>query len=90
VDDENLWVRNEARSERIEKAAASLSALERDVLSLSSHDGLRNNEIAELLGIRERRVERLLARAVLKFDRALCSKIGSPAGDASADHSKGD
>jgi RNA polymerase sigma factor (sigma-70 family) len=56
---------------RAEKAAASLNALERDVLSLSAHVGLRNCDIAELLGISERRVERLLARALRKFDRAL-------------------
>jgi DNA-directed RNA polymerase specialized sigma24 family protein len=58
---------------RVENAAASLSALERDVLSLSAHVGLCNCDIAELLGISERRVEKLLARALCKFDRALRS-----------------
>jgi DNA-directed RNA polymerase specialized sigma24 family protein len=58
---------------RAENAAASLSALERDVLSLSSHVGLCNYDIGEVLGISERRVERLLARALRKFDRALRS-----------------
>ena len=58
---------------RVENAAASLSALERDVLSLSAHAGLCNYDIAELLGISERRVEKLLARALRKFDRALRS-----------------
>jgi DNA-directed RNA polymerase specialized sigma24 family protein len=56
---------------RAENAAASLNALERDVLSLSAHVGLRNCDIAKLLGISERSVERQLARALCKFDRAL-------------------
>jgi DNA-directed RNA polymerase specialized sigma24 family protein len=63
---------DEAPSEfRLENAAASLSALERDVLSLSAHVGLHNCDIAMLLGISERRVEKILARAIRKFDRAL-------------------
>ncbi len=57
----------------LEASAASLNALERDVLSLSAHVGLRNCDIAELLGISERRVEKLLSRALRKFDRALRS-----------------
>jgi DNA-directed RNA polymerase specialized sigma24 family protein len=65
---------DDASSEsRVENAAASLSALERDVLSLSAHVGLCNCDIAGLLGISERRVEKLLARALRKFDRALRS-----------------
>ena len=57
-------------SERVERAAASLSALELDVLSLSANAGLCNEDIARVLGISEKRVERLLARALHKFDRA--------------------
>lgn len=60
-----------SKSERAEDASASLSALERDVLLLSAHAGLRNEEIAAVLQISPRRVERLLARALLKFDREL-------------------
>ena len=60
--------------ERAEKAAASLSALERDVLLLSAHFRMRNDDIAEFLGISERRAERLLARALFKFDRAVRSE----------------
>jgi len=63
----------DSSNSRVENAAATLSVLERDVLSLSAHLGLCNNDIAGLLGIRERRVERLLARALRKFDRALRS-----------------
>lgn len=59
---------------RVETAAASLSALERDVLSLSANIGLSNRDIAGLLGISERRAERLLSRALKKFDRALRSE----------------
>lgn len=66
---------------RIEIAAATLSALERDVLSLSANVGLSNRDIAAFLGISERRVERLLARALKKFDRALRS--GGNPGDNS-------
>jgi DNA-directed RNA polymerase specialized sigma24 family protein len=57
--------------ERVERAAAALNPLERDVLVLSAGLGLRACEIAERLGIGERRAERLLARALRKFDRAL-------------------
>lgn len=60
-----------AEVERVERAAAVLSRLEREVLVLSAGHGLRNEEIAARLGISERRAERLLARALRKFDRAL-------------------
>jgi len=56
---------------RVERAAARLTALERQILFLSAHVGLCNSDISGLLGISERRVERLLARALDKFDRAL-------------------
>ena len=56
---------------RLEKAAACLSPLERRVLELSAAEGLDNGAIAARLGISPRRVERLLARALVKFDRAL-------------------
>ena len=57
--------------EQIEKAAASLCALERKVLFLSANLGLPNNDIAGPLGTSERRVECLLRRALRKFDHAL-------------------
>ena len=56
---------------RVERAAARLTALERQILFLSANVGLCNSDISGLLGISERRVERLLARALDKFDRAL-------------------
>ena len=56
---------------RAERAAASLSPLERDVLVLSAGLGLRIDDIAARLGLGERRTERLLARALRKFDRAM-------------------
>lgn len=57
--------------EQLERAASCLRPIERDVLVLSARDGFSNEEIAELLGISARSVERLLARAIGKFDRAL-------------------
>ena len=60
-----------AEVEQVERAAAVLSPLEREVLVLSAGHGMRNARIAAKLGIGERRVERLLARALRKFDRAL-------------------
>ena len=60
-----------AEVERVACAAAALSALEREILVLSAGHRLRNAEIAARLGMTERRVERLLARALRKFARAL-------------------
>jgi DNA-directed RNA polymerase specialized sigma24 family protein len=57
--------------ERVERGAAALSPLEREVLILSAGHGLPSREIAARLGIGGRRAERLLARALRKFDRAL-------------------
>jgi RNA polymerase sigma factor (sigma-70 family) len=57
--------------ERVERAAAALSPLEREVLVLSAGQGLRNAEIAARLGIGEGRAERILARASRKFSRAM-------------------
>ena len=56
---------------RVERAAAVLSALEREVLVLSAGHGLGSATIAEKLGLGERRVERILAKALRKFDRAM-------------------
>lgn len=58
-------------AERVQRAAAALSPLERDVLALSAGRGLRTPEIAAHLGIGERRAERILARALRKFARAM-------------------
>jgi len=60
-----------SEAERVEHAAALLSPLERDVLTLSAGLGLRNADIAARLGISEWRAERLLERALRKFDRAM-------------------
>ena len=60
-----------AEVRRVERAAAALSPLEREVLVLSAGRGMRNDEIAARLGISERRAERLLARALRKCARAL-------------------
>ena len=60
-----------SEQERVERASAALSAIEREVLVLSAGHGLGNAAIARRLGISERRAERLLARALRKFARAL-------------------
>lgn len=57
--------------DRVRRAAEKLEPLEHDVLAMSAGRGLLMGEIASLLGISERRVEQLLARALYKFDRAL-------------------
>jgi RNA polymerase sigma factor (sigma-70 family) len=56
---------------RAERALAGLSPVEREMLALSAGTGLRNREIAAKLGISERRAERILARALRRFSRAL-------------------
>ena len=56
---------------RVERAAAALSRLEREVLVLSAGHGLRNAEIAARIGISDHRAQRILARALRKFDRAM-------------------
>lgn len=58
-------------TERVRRAAASLTPLERDILALAAGLGLSNPEVASRLGISEWRAERLLARAILRFGRAL-------------------
>ena len=57
--------------ERLEKAARSLRAIEREVLVLSARERLSNAEIAERLGITTVAAQRLLADALCKLDRAL-------------------
>jgi RNA polymerase sigma factor (sigma-70 family) len=59
---------------RVERASAALTPLERDVLVLSAGRGMDCAAIAARLGIRQARAERLLARALRKFDRALRSE----------------
>ncbi len=57
--------------DELETALGSLCALERQVLLLAARDKLRTDAIAERMGITPQRVERLLARALRKLDRAL-------------------
>ena len=57
--------------ERLERAAASLRPIEREVLFLSAREGLSNDQVAEQLGITTDTAERLLAKALRKLDRAL-------------------
>jgi RNA polymerase sigma factor (sigma-70 family) len=61
--------------ERLARAARTLTRVEREVLVLSARDGLWNQEIAERLGFRVARVERILARALRKLDRALQEEV---------------
>lgn len=63
-----------AEVERVERAAAALSPLEHQVLVLSAGHGLRNADIAATLGLSERRAERILAKALRKFDRAMAER----------------
>lgn len=60
-----------ATPERLEKAAACLHPLEREVLMLSAGERLSNEEIAERLGVSTETAERLLAKTLRKLDRAL-------------------
>jgi len=57
--------------ERLERAAAKLRPMEREVLVLSAREGLSNAEIAARLGMTPEAVERLLATALCRLDRAL-------------------
>lgn len=57
--------------ERLEKAASSLSPIEREVLVLSARERLSNVEIAARLGIAPEAAERILATALCRLDRAL-------------------
>lgn len=52
-------------------AAAKLKPVERDVFVLAAHERLSNPEIAQRLGMTAPAVERVLARALRKLDRAL-------------------
>jgi len=57
--------------ERVEQAAKSLPPMEREVLVLSARERLSNDEIALRLGIEPQEAQRLLAKALLRLDRAL-------------------
>jgi RNA polymerase sigma factor (sigma-70 family) len=57
--------------DRLERAAAKLRPIEREVLVLGAREGLSNGEIAARLGITPESAERLLARALCRLDRAL-------------------
>ena len=57
--------------EQLERAASSLSPVEREVLVLSAREGLSNDDIAARLGITGEAADRLLARAICRFDEAL-------------------
>ena len=63
--------RTAAALERLQKAFSRLRPIERDVLALSAGERLSNEQISRRLGIGVRRVERLLASALRKFDRLL-------------------
>lgn len=52
-------------------AVRCLSTLERRLLWLNAVEGLDAAAIAQKLAMRPRRVARILARAIRKFDRAL-------------------
>ncbi len=56
---------------RLEKAASSLSPIEREVLVLSARERLSNDEIAARLGITPEAAERILVTALCRLDRAL-------------------
>ena len=57
--------------ERLESAASSLHPIEREVLVLSARERLSIDEIAARLGVAPQAVERLLAKALRRLDRAL-------------------
>lgn len=56
---------------RIDRAAAKLTALERQVLVLSAREGLSTAQIGVRLDLTAEQVERLLVEALTKFDRSL-------------------
>ena len=57
--------------ERLERAASTLLPIELEVLLLSDRERLSNGEMAVRLGMTTQAVERLLARAISKLDRAI-------------------
>jgi len=57
--------------EQLERAASTLSPVEREVLVLSACERLSNDDIAARLGMTPEAADRLLARAICRFDAAL-------------------
>jgi RNA polymerase sigma factor (sigma-70 family) len=56
---------------RLRKAARKLRPIEREVLYLSSAEGLRNDAVGERLGITTKTAERHLRNALIKLDREM-------------------
>lgn len=56
---------------RLRKAARKLRPIEREVLYLSSAEGLRNDAVAERLGITTKAAQRHLRNALIKLDREM-------------------
>jgi DNA-directed RNA polymerase specialized sigma24 family protein len=56
---------------RLRKAARKLRPIEREVLYLSSAEGLRNDAVGERLGITTKAAERHLRNALIKLDREM-------------------
>ena len=64
-------IRQPVELERIERAAAKLRPIEREVLFLSAREGLRNDAVAARLGITAEAAERHLADALYHLGRNL-------------------
>lgn len=73
---------NHGTRETIEQAARSLGRRERTVLVLSAGEGMSTAAIALRIGLTPDQVERLLAKAIAKFDRALARANWPLSGDA--------
>lgn len=58
-------------ADRLARAARCLRTDEREALALHAHGDLSSKEIASRLGLSEAALEALVARALMKLDRAL-------------------
>lgn len=78
VDPESEWIDKEssdARLNQLNKALDQLNAQQKEILFLKYHRGLKSQEIAEILGIKDQSVRNALHRTIEKLKHLMISLL---------------